>query len=80
MIYETKISVEIAGIRRSVRIAFEYHVESISGEMQVIHDSARVLSDEGPLPGRWVYEAIGPRQLKQLHGDLIEYWNTQQAA
>jgi len=80
MTYETKISIEIAGIRRSIRIAFQYHVESIGGEMQVIHDSARVLSDDGTLPGQWVYEAIGPRQLKQLHGDLLDHWNTQQAA
>ena len=73
MTYETKIGIEIAGIRRSLRIAFDYHVETVEGEMQPIHDSVRLLTGERQ-SGTWIYHAIGARQLKELDGRLMEHW------
>ena len=75
MIYETRVSVEIAGIRRSLRIAFDYHVETVEGEKLPIHDSVRVLTGKR-LSGKWVYYAIGDRQLKKLDSRLMEHWES----
>ena len=76
MTYETKIGIEIAGIRRSLRIAFDYHIGTIDGERKPIHDSVRVLTGDR-LSGTWIYYAIGARQLKELDGRLIENWASQ---
>jgi hypothetical protein len=73
MTYETKIRIEIAGIRRSLRIAFDFHMGTVDGERQPIHDSVRVLTRDR-LPGTWIYHAIGVRQLKALDGRLIAHW------
>jgi hypothetical protein len=80
MTYETKIEIQIAGIRRIVRLAFEYHMETVNGNRGLVHDSAAVFSDDRWLPGNWIYHLIGPRQLKELDSDLIKHWRMKIAA
>jgi hypothetical protein len=77
MTYETRIEIEIAGIRRALRLAFEYRVETVEGEIQPLHEGVSVLINGQRLPGKWVYQAIGPRQFKELEARLIENWNSQ---
>ena len=79
MIYETRIGIEIAGIRRFLRIAFDYHVETVDGERLAVHDSIRVLTGE-QRSGKWIYNAIGARQLKELDCRLLEHWKSKNAA
>lgn len=80
MTYETRIGIEIAGIRRSVRLVFEYHMEIVNGERELVHDSVAVLSDNGWLPGKWIYHLMGPRQQKELNSDLVKHWLLKSAA
>jgi hypothetical protein len=76
MTYETKIRIEIAGIRRSLRIAFDYHIGTVDSERQPIHDSVRILTGDR-LSGTWIYYAIGARQLKKLDSRLMEHWESE---
>ena len=80
VIYETGIGIEIAGIRRSRRLAFDYHVEMVDGERLPIHDGVCVLDRGAILPGKWIYRAIGPRQLKELDGRLMKHWDSKSSA
>jgi hypothetical protein len=72
MTYETIIKIEIAGIRRALRVVFEYHVENVEGELLPILDEICVLTNRGNFAGKWVYQMIGPRQLKELQGRMIK--------
>lgn len=80
MTYETKMEIQIAGIRRSVRLVFEYHIEIENGLRETVHDSVAVLSDERWMPGNWIYHLMGPRQLKELDSDLFKHWRLKNAA
>ena len=79
MTYETLIEIEIAGIRRGLRLDFEYGVELVEGEMQPVHEGVSVLINGQRLPGKWVYQAIGPRQFKALDARLVKHWKSQTA-
>ena len=74
------IGIEIAGIRRALRVAFDYHVEAVEGELLPVLDKICVLTNRGIVAGKWICQAIGPRQLKELEGKLIEHWNIKTAA
>ena len=80
MTYETFIGIEIAGIRRGLRLEFDYHVEMVDGERLPIHDGVCVLDRGAILPGKWIYRAIGPRQLKELDGRLMKHWDSKSSA
>ncbi len=75
--YETKIAIEIAGIRRAVPLVFRYHVKMINGKRTPIHESAFVRSGRSRFPGDWVYEAMGDRQLRELDDELLAHWTPQ---
>ena len=79
MTYETRIGIEIAGIRRSIPLSFHYRVEKIGGRQHAIHDSVHILNGNQRLPGEWIYKAIGTRQLRELDEQLIEYWKSGKA-
>jgi hypothetical protein len=72
--YETKIAIEIAGIRRAVPLVFRYHVKTISGKRTPIHESASMRCGRSRFPGDWVYEAMGVRQLRELDDELLAHW------
>lgn len=74
MNYETKIGIEIAGIRRSVPLVFRYSVKTINGKRTPIHESAFVRCGRSRFPGDWVYEAMGVRQLRELDDELLAHW------
>ncbi len=76
MTYETKVGIEIAGIRRSIRIEFKYKVQTIKGKPTPVHASATVLRQRERLSGDWVYDALGDRQLEELDRRLVEHWKS----
>jgi hypothetical protein len=80
MTYETKMGIQIAGIRRSVRLVFEYHIEIENSVREIVHDSVTVLSDDRWQAGNWIYHLLGPRQMKELDSDLIKHWLLKRAA
>ena len=80
MTYETRIGIEIAGIRRSIPLSFRYRVENIGGIHHPIHDSVFIVKGNKRLPGEWIYKAIGVRQLKELDGKLLKHWMSGKAA
>ena len=80
MTYETRIGIEIAGIRRSIPLLFRYRVENIGGMQHAIHDSVSIVSGSKRFPGEWIYKAIGARQLRELDEQLLEYWKCGNAA
>ncbi len=71
--YETKIAIEVAGIRRAIPVEFRYRVKAIGGKRTPIHDSAAVRCGRRRFPGDWVYEAIGVRQLRALDDLLLAH-------
>jgi hypothetical protein len=71
--YETMIGIEIAGIRRAIPLRFQYRIKTINGKRTPIHDSVAILSGGRRLPGDWVYEAIGVRQLMELDDLLLAH-------
>jgi hypothetical protein len=80
MKYETFLGIDIAGIRRGIRIVFEYHVETIDGIKQAVHDSVYILLDKSRVPAKWVYQFMGSRQLDQLQERLLDHCKSKQAA
>jgi hypothetical protein len=76
MTYETKVGIEIAGIRRSLRIEFKYEVKTIKRKPAPVHGSATVLCQGERLPGDWVFNAMGPRQLEELDRRLVAHWKS----
>jgi hypothetical protein len=78
--YQTKIVIEIAGVRRSLQFAVDYHVETVEGEILPIQDHVCVLERGRLVPGEWVYHAMGPRQLKELEARLMKQWGRTTAA
>jgi hypothetical protein len=76
MTYETKVGIEIAGIRRSLRIEFSYQVRTIKRKRTPVQDSATVLCQGERLSGDWVFNAMGPRQLEELDRRLIAHWKS----
>ena len=80
MTYETSIGIEIAGIKRSIRLEFNFHVEMVDGERLPIHEGVRILDKGMRASGTWVYDAIGPRQLKELEARLMHYWDGRKTA
>jgi len=77
MTYETRIGIEIERIRRFIRVEVDYHVETVDGERLAVHDAIRVLCNQARMPGKWIYTVIGPRQLRELNGRLLEQWDSQ---
>jgi hypothetical protein len=77
MTYETKIGIEIEGIRRSIPLKIKYRVEAIKGKPQLIHDSVSILCGEERLPGECVYDLLGVRQRKGLEDQLLENWKSE---
>ena len=55
-------------------------MESVGGEMQPVHEGVSVLINGQRLSGKWVYQAIGPRQFKELEGRMIERCSVENAA
>jgi hypothetical protein len=80
MIYETKICIEIEGIRRAIPLLFEYHIESVNGKSKLVHDSVVVLADEGKMLADWVYLLLGRRQRRELESHLLQQWTSKNAA
>ncbi len=80
MIYETWIGVEISGIRRGLRLTLAYHVEPFEGVNQPVLDSVCLRREKKQLPDSWIFDVIGPRQLKELQEDLLRHWTAQMAA
>ena len=80
MTYETWIGIDIAGIRRGIRIVFEYEVETINGIKQPVHDSVYLLLHKSRIPAKWVYHLMGPRQLAELQAHLIKHSKSRRAA
>jgi hypothetical protein len=74
MIYETLIGIEVAGIRRSIPVAFTYRVRAIKGKPTAIYESAVFRLESSRLPGNWVCDVLGPRQLGKLEGELLAQW------
>ena len=77
MNYETRIGIEIEGIRRSIPLKIKYRVKSIKDKPQLIHDSVSILCGEGRIPGESVYDLLGVRQRKGLEDRLLENWNSE---
>ncbi len=77
MTYETRIGIEIERIRRFIRVEVDYHMETVDGEKLAVHDAIRLLSSQGRMPGEWICMVIGPRQLRELNGRLLEQWDSQ---
>ncbi len=73
MTYETKIAIEIAGIRRAIPVEFHYRVKIINGKRTPIHDSASVRYGRMRLAGDWIYDAMGTRQLRELDDLLLAH-------
>lgn len=73
MKYETFLGIDIAGIRRGIRIVFEYHVETIDGIKRAVHNSEYFLLDKSRVPAKWIYQFLGERQLDQLQERLLEH-------
>ncbi len=80
MTYETWIGIEIAGIRRGLRLTLGYHVEHLEGATQPVLDSVCLRREKKQLPDSWIFDVIGPRQLRELQGDLLKHWTAQTAA
>jgi hypothetical protein len=80
MKYETFLGIDIAGIRRGIRIVFEYHVETIDGIKQAVHDSVYILLDKSRIPAKWLYQFMGSRQLDRLQEHLLEHCKSKKAA
>jgi hypothetical protein len=77
MTFQTKISIEIAGIRRSIPVEFKYRVDTAKGKPVPIHDSASSLYWGNRSSGEWIYDAMGVRQLKELDSQLVEHWRAE---
>jgi hypothetical protein len=77
MTYETKIGIEIEGIRRSIPLEIKYRVEAIKGKPELIHDSVSVLFGEDRLSGEHVYDLLGVRQRKGLEDQLLNHWKSE---
>jgi len=77
MTYETRIAIEIAGIRRSLPLEIKYRVEAIKGKPELIHDSVSFLSGEERRSGEIVYDLLGLRQRKELEGRLLDHWKSE---
>jgi hypothetical protein len=80
MKYETFLGIDIAGIRRGIKIVFEYHVETIDGIKQAVHDSVYFLLDKSRVSAQWIYQFLGERQLDQLQGRLLEHSKSKKTA
>jgi hypothetical protein len=76
MNYETKIGIEIEGIRRSIPLEIKYRVEAIKGKPQLIHDSVSILCGEERRSGECVYDFLGLRQRKELEDRLLDHWKS----
>jgi hypothetical protein len=76
MNYETKIGIEIEGIRRSIPLKIKYRIEAIKGKPQLIHDSVSILCGEEQTPGECVYDLLGVRQRKELEDRLLDHWKS----
>ena len=76
MTYETKIGIEIAGIRRSIPVEFKYRIKAVKGKLVAIHESTTVLRWGKRSSGEWIFDAIGTRQLGELDSRLIEHWRS----
>lgn len=79
MKYETFLGIDIVGIRRGIRIVFEYHVETIDGIKQAVHDSVYILLDKSRVPATWLYQFMGSRQLDRLQQRLLEHYKSEAA-
>jgi hypothetical protein len=66
--YETKIGIEIAEVRRSLPLEFDYRVVTTNGKRQAVHDAVSVVCGAKRFGGEWIYEAIGDRQLRRSTG------------
>ena len=77
MTYETRIAIEIAGIRRSFPLEIKYRVEAIKGKPELIHDSVSVLCGEERRSGEIVYDLLGLRQRKELEDRLLDHWKSE---
>jgi hypothetical protein len=75
VIYDTRIGIEIAEIRRSVWLEFKYRVDTENCEDQLVHEAITLLADEGGrIPADWIELLLGPRQRKELESRLLKYW------
>jgi hypothetical protein len=77
MTYETKIGIEIEGIRRSIPLKIKYRVEAIKGKPQLIHDSVTALCGEERRSGEIIYDFLGLRQRKELEDQLLNHWKSE---
>jgi hypothetical protein len=77
MTYETRIGIEIAGIRRSIRVEFKYRIKAVKSKPVAIHESATVCCWGERSSGEWIYDAMGTRQLEELDSRLIECWKSE---
>jgi hypothetical protein len=80
VIYETRIGIELAGIRRSIRLAFEYHIEKADGASLIVHDAVAILTDRKRMPADWICLLLGSRQRKEINSRLLENWKSATAA
>jgi hypothetical protein len=76
VIYETRIGTELAGIRRSIRLAFEYHIEKADGARRIVHDAVTMLTDRNRMPADWLCLLLGPRQRKEINSRLLKNWKS----
>ncbi len=76
MTYETWIGIEIAGIRRGLRLTVGYHIES----NRPVLDSVCLRRKKKQLPDSWILEVIGLRQLKELQEEMLRHWESAAAA
>jgi hypothetical protein len=72
MTYETRIEIEIAGIRRGVRLAFEYHMEKADGARRIVHDAVTMLTERKRMPADWICLLLGPRQRNEINSRLLK--------
>ncbi len=77
MTYETRIGIEIVGIRRSIPVEFKYRIKAVKGKPVAIHDSATALCWGKRSSGEWIYDAMGTRQFEELDSRLIEHWKSE---
>jgi hypothetical protein len=68
------IVIEVAGIRRSVRLVFESHREFIDGKQEFLHDSVTLLPSNDRMPADWILALMGPRQRKEFDSHLLKTW------
>ena len=80
MTYETIIGIEIAGIRRGLRLTIRYGVERVDGVKEPVLDSVSLQYERKQLPAGWVLQVLGPRQLKELQEQMIRHWEARTAA